>query len=253
MVLTIVGALAAQEKPAPAKREVEQRFVEFKYLSQNPEYLSRAVRLVRSLMVGRNINIVDDPALKVVVLQGSKEDVDSAEAILKRFDVPGQTPLITPPHEVEIMIYLIEGINDSESDQGIPAALKSTVTQMRGTFGYKAYNLLDTIFLQGKELSKLESDGVLAKSGTQSEFAASYRCSYKSIAYRDNQKATEISDFHFALRIPITQNNHTNFQDSSISTDLVIKDNQKLVLGKITRDQADRSLFLVLTTKVGGL
>ena len=70
------------------------------------------------------------------------------------------------------------------------------------------------------------------------------------MSYSESQKALTVAGFRFYLRVPVTIGNSTNFTDSAIRTAMTIKDGQKLVLGKLTKDQSERGVFLIVSSKI---
>jgi hypothetical protein len=240
--------LAAQDKPVEPD-PIIKNFVELKYLKDDASRLRRVIEVVRQLNAGQ-VDVIYDPELKVLALRGRARAINEAETLLKRFDVPAEEHRV---RQIEVTIYLIEASSESSPDQPVPAALKSALDQLRTAFGYKGYRLMDTILLQGRERSDLNLSGLLPMEATKSSDKTFYTASYKNINYVESQKSVEITHFHFNIRIPLPGTGlaaQTSYGDSGIETDLTIKDGQKLVLGKLARDQTERGVFLVLTTKV---
>jgi hypothetical protein len=259
LVLTIGAAPALpQEKPdsgavksAPSNPFQTTapilKFIELKHLMSDNERLDRVITLIRLLNISA-VNIVHDSQLKTLALRGTPEEIARVEELLKRFDVPAPGKLA---RQIQITIHTIEATDQPGESPALPPNLTSAVEQLRTAFGYKGFRLMDTILLQGREGSELELTGMLPITATQSSEKTFYVARYARAGYNDAQKTLFVNGFKFNIRIPVSSGEHTTYGDSGITTDLSIRDGQKLVLGKLTKDQTPGTgVFLILTAKV---
>jgi hypothetical protein len=226
---------SAEDKPAPPETI---KFIELKYLDN--DRLSRVINLVQQLTLGK-AQVVSDNVLHTLVLKGTAEGVASAEQMLRRFDVPAAE---TRVRQIQLTVYLVEANADVSAGQPVPPEISSALHQLRATFGYDKLRLLDTTPMQSREGAEFHMNGILPVASTGSDQKIVYMASYKIISYNESQKTVYVNKLSYTLRIPVGQ---LAF-DSSITTDVAIKDGQKLVLGKMTRN--DHPVFLILTTKV---
>jgi hypothetical protein len=162
---------------------------------------------------------------------GNSQAMDTAEALLKRFDVPET--------RVELSVHLIRAYPSGTTAGGpptspVPADLKSAVDEMKGAFNYDHYGLWDTIVLPIK--SNGEVQGILPGG------SSFYNVSYATSGPPTESKTLNLASFMFSIKF--------GELDSHIRTDLTIREGQKLVLGKIRLQGGNADLFLVLTTKV---
>ena len=247
--------LAAQtEKPKP-KYEVSKIY-EFKNADI---FRATEVRdLVSMLSPGATLRLIS--GLKTVVVSSWEEaEVDHTIELLKHYDVA--VP-IAP--QIEFTAFLLRGSRASttatapvEPALPIPPLLTGAITEMKQTFNYTAYGLLDTIITAARGSASM--DGVLPIPHNPPYL---YSISYESLSLSDGDKTVTIRPFQFHVRIPMvvqvkvptaggTAERTTEFSTVGIKSDVAIREGQKLVLGKIElRPDSPDDLFLVLTAKV---
>jgi type II secretory pathway component GspD/PulD (secretin) len=224
-----------EDKPAPPETI---KFIELKHLQA--DRLHRVINLVQQLTLGK-AQIVSDDVLHTIALKGTSEGVAHAEQMLRRFDVPAAE---TKVRQIQLTVYLVEANADSSTGQPVPPELSSALQQLRTTFGYDKLRLRDTTVLQSRENAAFDSNGILPGTTVPPDQKVLYFASYKWANYNVVQEATYVSGFSYSLRIMAGG----QVLDSGIKTDVTIKDGQKLVLGKLTRNE--HPVFLILTTKV---
>jgi type II secretory pathway component GspD/PulD (secretin) len=226
---------SAEDKPAYPEAI---KFIELKYLQT--DRLHRVINLVQQLTLGK-AQIIADDALHTIVLKGTSDGVASAEQMLRRFDVPAAE---TKVRQIQLTVYVVEANADSSTGQPVPPELSSALQQLRATFGYDKLRLRDTTMLQSRQDAAFDSNGILPGASASPEQKVLYFASYKVASYNEAQKTVYVNKFSYSLRIMAGG----QVLDSGITTDVAIKDGQKLVLGKLTRNE--HPVFLVLTTKV---
>jgi hypothetical protein len=225
----------AEDKPATGET---MKFIELKYLDN--DRLSRVINLVQQLSLGK-AQILSDHILHTIVLKGTAEGVASAEQMLRRFDVPAAE---TKVRQIQLTVYLVEANADASAGQPVPSEISSALQQLRATFGYEKLRLRDTLVLQNRDGSDFFMNGNLPVVSDISDQKTVYVASCKIISYNESQKTVYLNKLSYSLRVPVGK----QVFESNITTDVAIKDGQKLVLGKLTWN--DHPVFLVLTTKV---
>lgn len=248
LLLLGLAALASAQTTEPAKPEppkAVRKVVEVKHLSG--DRAERAVKLVREFMhpVG---SMSFDSVLRTAILIGPEDVVSGAEALFRKFDSPSA---IKPDLQTQFRIYLVEASPDPVTSGTIPTEISSAVEQMKKSFFYKGYRLLDTLLLQARGSGPGETNGMLPAQGDRSDIRTSYRIWYKQADILEDAKTVTIRDFRVNLRLPImVPNGNINYAESSLNTDLTVQEGQKLVVGKLSSEQTKNAIFLIITVDV---
>jgi hypothetical protein len=219
-------------------------------------------RVARSVQSLSNALTTWDDVPHAFIIRGNPQEMDMAEALLKRFDVPDP--------RVELTIYLVRasatspGSNVSQSgyfgaqpaENSVPADLKSAIDEMKSTFNYTRYTLWDQILVQ-PAANGGELQGILPAEAGSYVYAVNYAVPGGSPL--SEGKTLNLSGFTFSLKMPsnlrpraaMIAGNPPEAFESHIRTDVTVREGQKLVLGKIRLLPAGSGdLFLVLATKV---
>lgn len=237
---------APDEKSAPPGDTL--KFIELKHLTlHGSDRLHRVINMVQQLTQGK-ARIVSDPVLKTIALQGTADGVAQAEQLLRRFDTPAAEERL---RQIQLTMYLVEASDQVAPGAALPSELTAATDQLRTAFGHKSYRLVDTLVMQGREGSEFHMSGLLPVQANPEIPKTNYIAEYKRITYNEAQKSSTVDRFRFVLRVPVpTAAAQFQFAESAILTGLTIKDGQKLVLGKLTKDHGERGMFLIVSTKV---
>src|SRR5690242_13291234 len=137
LVMLAALPLAAQEQPKKAednKPQVQRVFI-LKYA--DPVSISQ---LLSIFGVQRSPN----STLHALAVSGSPDVMPAVEDAIKRLDVPAAAA-----QNVELNVYyLIGGDADITSGGPVPKELDSVVAQLRNSFAFKTYRLMDTLTLR---------------------------------------------------------------------------------------------------------
>jgi hypothetical protein len=241
-LLLIALPLAAQEekKPEPKPAPTVQRLFMLKYA--DPQSLANLLRVFHA-------TIWPDRDLRALSVDASAEAMAGIEDAIKHLDVPAAAPT-----NVDMTVYLVVG-HEGESPAGsatLPKDLDSVVTQLKNAFAFKAYSLLDALELRtrtGQGASTTSSGGTVQISeGHSQPVTTSFKIRSASIG--SDGSTVRVDSLNASIKMPVPNGNGgSTYTDLGISTDLDIKEGQKVVVGRlgISRDQA---LFLVMTVKI---
>jgi hypothetical protein len=230
LALLLVSPVIAQDQFSP--QEKVQKLVTLKYADPQS--------VVRLLRVWGLDSVEMDNQLKVLSLSGTKARVASAEEAIKQLDVPSAAQ-----KNIELTVYFVAG---TDQDKGfgnpIPQELQSTVTQLKNTFPYKNYGLLDVLSLRTRS-------GVGANTvGQYGTRMTDFRV--RSASLDGDASMIRLDGLHAGLRNPLTDGaGKTTYIDTGISADVLdVKEGQRLVVGRSSMDGPEKALFLVLIAKV---
>ena len=169
------------------------------------------------------------------------------EQVIKRFDVPPP-----PVQNVDVTIYLMSALG-TPSSGAVPPELEPVVKQLKNTFSYKGYQLIDTEVIrvragQGGEVSGVVN-GAPSVDGNKTISQVKFRSA--SVSTDEKGRAIRIDGLKVGLRIPVASGEKKyQYIDTGINTDVDIREGQKVVVGKANMDGSDRASIVVLTAKV---
>jgi hypothetical protein len=224
IMMTLIAPLLAAD-------EVARKLVEVKYRDANA---------LRDLVSNFGIQVRSDDRLKALVLMGSPEAVNQAEAAIKKLDVPA--PL---EKNIELLAYMVMASNEPQSGPE-PADLAAVIKQMRTLFPYKSYRLLDTIWVRTKAGGgSFESRGLAPASlKVDPNFTPTYLLSSRGAWHTE----FENSSIRFAeLNLTLTLRESTVIK---IGSNVDVREGQKVVIGKTNPTGGDSAVVLVVTAKV---
>lgn len=238
IIIALAAAALGQETKSEAKPREQgfMKFVELKYL--DGDRLARVSNFVRELYRGKAF-IVQSPSPKTTAIRADTEaDLDAVEAMFRKFDVPQAE---SRTRQIDVTVYLLEPTDQPPPpSQQVPSELSSTATQLRTLFGHKYLRLVETTLMSGREGLKVSASGLLV---TGSNPPASYEATLAHMGYSEGEKSVFINDFSYTLRSP-------SMPLSTVQSSIMVKEGQKLVIGKVNKDQNEPGAFLVITAKV---
>jgi hypothetical protein len=185
-----------------------------------------------------------------LVLNGTTESVTAAEQLIKNL-------MSAAPRErnIEITGYIILASVDWKSNllpgggaANMPADLDPVLKQFRSLLNYKAFHVLDTIILRGRENSGMGSSGFLAVPGAAGA-TVDFRVQHPSVT----DDVVHLKDLNLNVRIPTGRANQMGnmiTNDVHIGTDTDVKAGQKVAIGKASVDANGDALILVVSAKV---
>lgn len=239
LVLLLSGLAAAQTKPP----EPGRRSITYEFKNVDIDRAGEIVNFARQL--DNRVLIELNGPFKTAIIQPNgntpPEVMEKTLELLKRYDVAP-----TPPPRVEFVAYLVWASvhYGSPPGQPIPAAIEEAVAEMKKTFAYTDYKLLDTVATDVRHHAEVEN---ILPGASSAGTAYAYTIDYGNTAVSNDGKTVNVNPFRFSLRIP----SGGTYLSTGITTDVAIREGQKLVLGKVRTSVSDNvNIFLVLTVKL---
>jgi hypothetical protein len=244
LALLLCAPLFAQEQkkpetPAPQGTKV----IILKYADPN-----RVANLLQIL----GCCIRADSDLHALVVSTSPTGMAAIEDAVKRLDVPESAS-----QDFELTAFYVVGGPDENPAAGapplpaVPKDLDSVIAQLKSTFPFKAYHLLDTLVLRTRAGRGASTSGTPSLRGCESTACVSeFRIGSASLG--PDGTTIRIDNLHAGIKrlLPaasgLTQSNSVTL---GIDTEVDIKEGQKVVVGRVGM-QDNQALFLVLTAKV---
>ena len=215
--------------------------------AQQPEMKTKAVEL-------KNIKAEELPRLmsavsgitnyeftrdnRFLILRGTPEGLSLAESIIKQIDVA--------PKNLDLTFYIISASPQPNADK-LPADLEPVIKQLRSAFVYQGYKVLETTVMRIREGSGGEVSGQLPGQATGGALYQ-IRCQ-RSRVTEGTPNVIRIDNLKIGGKFPMTNaKGEATWIDTGISTDVDMKEGQKIVVGKSTMNEA--AAFLVVSAKV---
>ena len=242
MALLIAWPLAAQEQKQEQPKAEEtgplaRRVFLLKYANPDP-----VARLLRAFTPG----LSPDSALHALAVTCKPDVMPAIEDAIRRLDVPPP-----PPQDIELTVYyLIGGDGDATPGGQLPKDLDSVVVQLKNSFAFKTYRLLDALTLQtrgegGADLSG--SPGPLTP-GSAGVVVTQFRVANARLNTDDS--TVRINGMKAGVRMPVPgRGAEFTYIDLGLSADVDIKPGQKTVVGRLSVNK-DQALFLVMTARI---
>ncbi|MBI3951735.1 MAG: hypothetical protein HY314_14900 [Acidobacteria bacterium] len=222
-------AVRTQEEkapPAPDERDRVSKVFEIKYADVN--------NLAEILSVF-GVGLKPNRDLKVIAVSGRRELVAAAEEAIKRLDVP-------PPavKNIELTVYLLVASEQAVSPNGTPSELQGVINQLKGVVAYQHFRLLETLVIRSRDGESGHVSGVVPTSSTEVP-PTFYNLSYKaSLTSDDKERVIRIDKMNLAVRMPVAtgpaseKEPQYQYQDTGVSTNIDVREGQKVVVGKPT-------------------
>jgi hypothetical protein len=187
----------------------------------------------------------------------SPDIMPGVEQAIKQLDVPAAAP----PNIELTAYYLIGGETESPAGSPVPKELDSVVTQLKNSFAFKAYRLLDELTLRTRAGFRADTSGAPGPIGPGSpSITTQFRI--QSAALSADGSTVRIDRMQAGVHLPVPVgtfqpgaagaaaiNTQYSFQDLGVNADIDIKEGQKVVVGRLSVNK-DQALFLVLTARV---
>src|SRR6266851_2053791 len=110
---------------------------------------------IQNMLMAFGVGMRADNQMKAIALSGKASDVAAAEAVIKQLDVP--------PKNIELVVYFVVGSDQANLSGGPvpPAEIRDVIGQLKGTFTFKEYRMLDVLTLRTRTGSNADTTGIL--------------------------------------------------------------------------------------------
>lgn len=199
-------------------------------------------RAIESMLQVFGVMTNSNNQMKTMVISGSADKVAAVEAVIKQLDVA--------PKNIELTVYFVVGGDQATLSGGaIPQDLRDVITQLKGTFTFKEYKMLDILTLRTRAGSSAETSGILNNNNPprMSQF------SIRNTTVSEDGTTIRIDRMHAGLRIPISvasPQKNAEYINSGLDQDVDVKEGQKVVVGRSSLEGPQQALFLILTARV---
>ncbi len=204
-----------------------------------------------------------DRTFRAMIVRAPADRMPAIEDAIRRLDQPPPAP--SPLKNVELTAYLVVASEQAGSASNLPTELQPVIKQLRSTFSYQGYRLLDTLVLRTREDSAAEVSGVPPHTSEKPGAPPPvYNFRFKSARVTSDEKGRVIwlHEMRLGARVPIATttvggtgtnpvvNKQYQYMDTGIAADVDIREGQKVVVGKANIEGPDKALFLVVSAKI---
>ena len=237
MLLAQFLAAQEQKRPEDAKPNVQKVFI-LKYADPNK---------VAGLIGVFGVRTYPNSDLHALAVAGSPEILPAIEDAIKRLDIPA-----AGVQNIELTAYYLIG-GDAENTPGSapPKELESVVTQLKNSFAFKTYRLLDILALRtrtGRSADTSSNPGPVSPGSP----SAVTQLHTGSLALSPDGTTVSVEGMKAGLRLPVPTGGGAgqfSYIDLGLNANVDIKEGQKVVVGRLSVNK-DQALFLVLTARV---
>lgn len=242
--------LQAQEAaPAPAAATTPQRVA--KVVRVRPGDANHIAALVSSFGVA----VQTSDRLGLITLAGHPDDVRRAEEAVLEIQALSRRAPIANANDVDLTVHFLGIVDEDASPSTGP--LREVVAELKKTFPFAGYKLLETIALRSRVGENAEVTGFLPENLGDETPPKRYNFAAKigQIEQRESSNLIRFDWVRTTIRMPIPnvvkpgESNFT-FEEIGINTALEIGDGKTVVVGKAGSSGASRGYLLVLTAKV---
>jgi hypothetical protein len=228
MLITL--PIAAQQKEV--KEERTTKLVRLKYV--DPESVQRMISQF-------GVTVMPSSQMKAMTLSGLPAQIAAAEAALQQLDVA--------PKNIELVAYFVVGSDQTNlAGSPVPQEIRDVIGQLKNTFTFKDYRMLDVLTLRTRTGSSAESSGILDARSSPPRLSM---FSVRNATVSEDGTTVRLDRMHAGLRIPIlSQGAKTEYMNTGIDQDIDVKERQKVVVGRASLEGPEKALFLILMAKV---
>jgi hypothetical protein len=201
---------------------------------------------------------------RAIAVSAAPAVMAAVEETVKRLDVPESSDRARPSPNVELTGYVVEALAKPLEGARVPAELEGVVAQLKRTFNYAAYRLVDTLIARAREGSSLDAKALADTPQGGGSDARSYSLRVRRVGVSTGSAGPVIRLDHLAfgseVPVPVAfaqggpgqPSRPTSYQYRSVGVDadLDIREGQHVVVGKSGAGEAGNALILVLTAKV---
>ena len=157
---------------------------------------------------------------------------------------------------IELTAYFIGAADQELPDAALPPALEEVVTQLRQTFPYRSYHLLDTATLSLRPGSRAQTVGLISDPSFERRPPQySFEVTAGAVSRRGALRTIQLDRirFHLDLSVPSDLTDPKGkliFQDITVESNIDLHEGKTAVVGKAGIYGVYRGLFLVLTATI---
>lgn len=253
------GFRAIAQQPTEAKQAEAKQTAEKKQPATPQNHVTRVMRVnhisaqeAYQLLSGIAGARFSNP-LGVITVNGTPEQVDDFERMLREIDQPQAVDYRNVPYKnVVITVYFI-GVTDAESPNSVPdlLTLQPVIDELRKHFPFKYYSLLETFAIRATQENPAEVEGVMPGSTDPSPTTYGFEAVIDKVTGEKGEEFVGFRKVRANWRVPIPdQSGGFNFSEVHMQTQLSVPASKMVVVGKAGAAGVSEGLFVVMRADV---
>jgi hypothetical protein len=192
--------------------------------------------------------------LGLITIAGIRERVARAEQAVREIEKLTMRTPASVAKDIDLTVHFL-GIVDKET-AAVPPALREVVAELKKTFPFPGYELMETVALRARVGQAARVEGLLPQelSGQVPPKKYDLRVQVAGIEPRESTSQIRFEHIQATIRFPLPtapgQPNSYYFESAEISTALEVPDGKTVVVGKAGSTGDSKGYLLVLTAKV---
>jgi hypothetical protein len=243
LMAVFAGAgLWAQEEKKPEAAEAaraQQKVV--RIYQVNPDSINSISGTLSSLFLG---SAQVHSQANVLIVRTTADLAPAIDTIVEKLKTAPP-----PKKNIEMTFYILQGSKDPAADGApLPPELEPVIKQLKATFAYQGFHLLDTAVMRGRSGQRADLQGVASiEKDSPSPYSIRATLATSSDA---KPQIIRIDDLRLNIQVVVHEGpNSSRHMDTGFTANLDIKEGQKVVVGKTGID-GQTALILVATGKV---
>jgi len=247
LALLPVASIAASSAPSEGSKQGGQTLPSTTVRSFKLKYLSPHA-LVSTLAELYGKGVRTSVANDTLIVRTTPELMSSVAHLIEQRDTAEH---VSP--DVNIVVYLLYGSPKGEIGESVPRAIIPAVVQLRKTFAFEGYRLLDTDKLRtstmGESHAETLGNFLLPTEAKKPARSAGYRLVVNGVEVKKTKDGRSISIGLVHLNALFPAAPHIPQGNFDVQTAMTLKEGQLAVLGK-TSDGTPNAVLAVVTADV---
>ncbi len=216
---TLAVSAFAEEEEAPEPLRTVIKAVKFADVTALPELVG---------VLGYDVAV--DSERKLVVLHGPNATMETAIKLVDALDEP------EPPWGIELLVHLVSASRDTVDGSGVPEDLEESLSEVSEIFGYRSFELVDTVFLFATTASGSARVHAPVRDGSVFEIG------FERATWLYGEPKHSVRFENLRVSAPAA-----NIQ---LHTNVEVPEDHKVLIGKSSLRGADRDEDLVLVIEI---
>jgi hypothetical protein len=228
--------------------------------NQRPEQSVKVLRVsqdaeqIAALLDNFDVSVRTSQHLGLITIAGRPENVAQAEQAVREIEKLTTRTRFSAAQDVDLTVHFLEIVNQDTTD--IPASLREVVAELKKTFPFQGYKLMETIALRARVGNQGASvEGLIPEELGSGALPKQYRFQVQlsSIEAQETSSLIRFSFVRASIRFPLPTNDPAHpfrLENVEIKTALEVADGKTVVVGKAGASGESQGYLLVMTARV---